>query len=282
MASLRRLAFDDHTFLWRMRWTYDSNGERIVHLTVLHADGGRPRGQPLRARFLARGAAGPAQTTVALPGDVRAAVDLARAHGWDGSRTHWLLPAAGLDRPGLVLSTPTRLREWAGEDPLFIAYFDDTSVAAPVAAELGAVAVPEAAGGVEAQWSGPRCFVLSWERSVSVYTRRVDDLAAALSAAHRHAPGAGASISAQPAQIHGPGSGEIAFSEVLAPNHWIGVANATRYPGARKHDATWVIEDPDGVRIEAYHHHPDQPDRLWAWTTLRACDGTAVTRRFRK
>ena len=85
MGHLRRLLVADQLFLWTMRWSYDRDGERIVHLTVLRAEEGEPRGQPVQARFLARRPT-LVDTAAALPGDARAAVDHARARGWDGSR----------------------------------------------------------------------------------------------------------------------------------------------------------------------------------------------------
>lgn len=277
---LRTLTAFDRTFVWSMRWSYDRDGARIVHLTVLHAEDGRPRGQPLRARLLSREPAYPAQTAVALPSDARAALDFARARGWDGTRTHWLLPTSGLALPGLVLSTPTRLREWSGTRTLYVARYASGALVAPVAAALGAVAVPAAAAGAEAQWSGPRAFVLH-DRSgpyFSVYTCDVLDLVAVLQEAHRIDPRAGATLRGLPSRARGTVIQEAVSDGGIA---WAGAPGATRYPGARDDDANWVIEDKDGVRIESCVHQGKGPARLRYWTTLRAGGGAIIDRRIR-
>jgi hypothetical protein len=277
MANLRTLTVGDQTFLWAMRWNYDRGGERIVHLVVLHAEAGRRRGQPLVARFIERHAAYPESTIAVLPGDVRACIDLSRARGWDGEHTMRLLPADPLDRPHIVLAAPTRLREWAGEGPLYVAYFPGREHVGPVTEALDAHAVPEAAGGVELQWSSPRGLVLARGDLVSAYTRSVAELAGLLRAVHRRLPGSGASLRGfVKSAPHDPAAA------VLPPDHWASAANAVRMPGFRPHDVIWLLDDPDGARIEMYIHHHDAPDRLWLWTTFRASDGSVTDRRFYK
>lgn len=276
----RRLTVGEDSFLWTMRWSHDRDGERVVHVIITFAVDGRRRGQPLLVRFLSRHAEYPAPTCVALPGDARAALDRAREQGWTGQRSQWLLPAAGLERPDLVVSTPTRLREWADERPLYIAYIQRPGLAAPLAAALAVPPVPESVGGAELQWRDPRLFVLAsrYDDSPVVHALSVADLARAIRAAQRIAPGVGASVRGQPSTVHGPGTGQIPAHEVLPVDHWQGTPGAARYPGARPRDAVWLIESADGPRIEAYHHHPDDGP-LWCWTTLR--EGSAVDRRFR-
>lgn len=205
--KLRRLVAGDQEFLWHMTWSYDRDGERIVSLTVLHAVGERPRGQPLRARFVSSGPAYPADTSAALPGDVRAAVDLALARGWTGKETHWLLPNAGLVRPSLELAAPTRLREWAGVAQLYALHFGGASpdgFAAGLAHALELAADPATEGAAEVQWHSPRFFLLrSRFHSVSLYARTVADLALALATAARGEPGVTASLRALPARGNG-------------------------------------------------------------------------------
>lgn len=278
--SPRRLVVGDDTFRWTMRWSYDRDGERIVHLSITFSDGERRRGQPLFVRFLSRAPEYPAPSCIARPGDVRAALDLGRALGWTGARARWLLPADGLERPDLVVSTPTRLREWLGQRPFYRLYLYHP-IAAPLAAALAIPPVPESLGGDELQWRDDRRFILDnrFGHSATVYTQTVADLADTLRAAHRVAPGASASAGGLPAKVHGPGLGELPAADIVPPAHWSTVPGATRYPGARPNDAVYIIETPGGPRIENYHHHPNS-DRLWSWTTL-APDGTILERRFR-
>jgi hypothetical protein len=42
----------------------------------------------------------------------------------------------------------------------------------------------------------------------------------------------------------------------------------------------WVLPEPGGLRIEAYDQHPDAPDRLWRWTSLKG--DQAIEHRFRR
>lgn len=274
MGHLRRLLVEDQLFLWTMRWSYDRDGERIVHLTVLRAEEGEPRGQPVQARFLARRPT-LVDTAAALPGDARAAVDHARARGWDGSRSLWLLPGCGFERPDLVLSTPTRLRAWAGRAPLLALHVDDAGLAGALATELAAAPEPSAAQGVERHWHGERCFVLRGRfGGVTVYARRTTDIAAALAAVRRFAPKVGCSLralgwkqdQASPAQ------------GVPSPSAWETVRGATRHPGPRPMDTIWVIASDDDVRLEEFDHHPEAPGRLWRWFSVHA--GRVIERRF--
>lgn len=277
MAGMRTLHVGDQAFLWHMRWSYDRDGERIVHVVVLHAEAGRRRGQPLVARFTERHAAYPESTIAALPGDVRACIDLARARGWDGTHTLRLLPADPLDRPDLVLAAPARLREWAGQDPLYVAHFDGREHVGPVIEALDARPVPEAAGGPELQWSSPRGLVLARGTRVAAYTRSVAGLAALLRAVHRRLPRSGASL--RGLMTNKKSAGPDAGGEVHPPDHWAGAPNAVRMPGPRPHDVIWLLDDPDGARIEMYIHHGTS-DRLWIWTTFRASDGSVIDRRY--
>ena len=214
-------------------------------------------------------------TAAALPGDARAAVDHARARGWDGSRSLWLLPGCGLERPDLVLSTPTRLRAWAGRAPLLALHVDDAGLAGALATELAAAPEPSAAQGVERHWHGERCFVLRGRfGGVTVYARRTTDIAAALAAVRRFAPKVGCSLralgwkqdQASPAQ------------GVPSPSAWETVRGATRHPGPRPMDTIWVIASDDDVRLEEFDHHPEAPGRLWRWFSVHA--GRVVERRF--
>lgn len=284
--KLRKLVADDHEFLWQMRWSYDRDGERIVSLTVFHAVGDRKFGQPLRARFVSREPAYPADTSAVLPGDVRAAVDHARAHGWTGKQTHWLLPAVELGRPDIVLAAPTRLREWAGDDGtlynLYLGVAAPASFTTHLAGRLELPMDPATAGATAGQWHAPHGFLLlSRHGSVCLYTRRVADLALALEAAHACAPDVTASLGARPSQIHGPGRTEIPASDLIPPAHWTTVPGATRHAGPRPTDAIWVVRELGDLHLEFYMYHHDAPDRLWLWTTLRD-DVPAVERRFAK
>lgn len=284
--SFRRLVADGSLFLWRMSWRYDLDGERIVNLTVFFAEPGsdppRRRGKPLRARFLSREPEYPAPTAVALPSDVRAAIDRGRELGWDGDRMLWLLPASDLQRPGLVLTGPSRLREWAGASRVFIAGFEDGGLAEPLAGDLGALPVAEELGAAEAQWRSDRFLVRrsrfgGWS---TVYTRSVEDLGAVLATAARRAPTAGASVSALSAQVSGPGASELPKAEILPPEHWASHPGAKKYRGSRDSNVIWVLPEPGGLRIESYDYHPDAPERLWRWTSLQG--DLAIERRFRR
>lgn len=283
--KLRRLVVGDQEFLWRMSWSYDRDGERIVSLSVLHAVGERPRGQPLRARFVSSGAYR-IDTSAALPGDVRAAVDLALARGWTGKETHWLLPGAGLVLPSLELAPPTRLREWAGQAQLYALHLGDAPpdvFAASLAHALEIPADPATEGANEVQWHSPRFFLLrSRFHAVTLYARSVADLALALETAARSAPSVTASLRAIPtARVHGPGTGEVPATDVIPPSHWASVAGATRHAGPRPTDAIFLVRDASGLHLEFYMYHHDAPDRLWLWTTLHERE-PAVERRFRK
>lgn len=287
--KLRRLTIDGTRFLWRMDWTYDLDGERIIDFSALHTaparESPRPRGQPLRARFLPRMPAYPVDTTVVLPADARAAIDRGRALGWDGTHLLWLLPACGLDRPALVLSGPTRLHEWAGTSRVYALYILDVAdgpLAGLLAADLAVPAVPEAAAAAEAQWRDERWFVLRSRHggTAAIYCRTPADLAVALTAATRRAATVGLSVRALGAQILGPGVGEVPLSTVPAPESWAALPGAERHRGPREIDVIWTITGPDGVRVESYHHHPDAPDRLWIWLSIHG--DTAVERRFRR
>ena len=274
MGHLRRLLVEDQLFLWTMRWSYDRDGERIVHLSVLHAEEGKPRGQPVQARFLARRPT-LVDTAAALPGDARAAVDHARARGWDGARSLWLLPGCGFDRPDLVLSTPTRLRAWAGRAPLLALHVDDAGLAGALATELAAAPEPSAAQGAERHWHGERCFVLRGRfGGVTVYARRTTDIAATLAAVRRFAPKVGCSLRALGWKLDEASPAEA----VPSPSAWEQVRGATRYRGPRDMDAIWVIGSGDDVRIEEFDHHPEAPGRLWRWFCVHA--GRVVERRF--
>lgn len=272
--KLRTLVADDRTFLWRMHWKYDRDGTRLLHLTVLHrGDDGRPRGCPLYARFVASAPQGYVDASAVLPGDVRAAIDVARADGWDGARPYRLLPASGLLRPDLTLVAPTRLSEWTGDSPLYTLYFEGL-LADDLARLLEIPEDPAALGSPEMQWSSPRYFMLHRPpRAQTLYTRSVADLAAALRAARSCSPDLAAAIHASHAQIFGPGRGEV--TDITPMSAWAG---AQRYPGPRPGDALFVVRDPD-LHIEFYMHHATNPDRLWLWTTLRD-DTTPIERRF--
>ncbi len=273
--KLRTLVADDKIFLWAMRWSYDRDGARIVHLTVMPSVDGKRRGQPLLARFVDREPAY-VDTTVVLPGDVRAAVDLARAHGWDGTRTHWL--AADPGRPGVVLAPPTRLREWSSDGQLYALWLPDASFADDLAADLDVPLDPSTRGTCETHWHSPRFFLLkSRFDSLSIYTRTVADLALALEAVHHRARGVSTSLRALPARLHGPVTAEAPLTPLATWTHHPG---ATRYPGPRDGDAIFLVRDPD-LHIEFYMHHSDAPERVWLWTTLRE-HTPAVERRYKK
>lgn len=282
--SLRRLVVGDTLFLWRMSWVYDLDGERIVDLSVRFArssQDARPRGQPLRARFVSREPEYPAATAVALPGDARAAIDRGLALGWKGTQTLWLLPACGLSRPDLVLTGRTRLREWAGGARPYSLHVGDASLAGRLGAELGASPVADTEGAEEAQWRCPRWCVLRsrWGNAASIYSRDLEGLAHAISTVTRCAPKASLSVSALGATIRGPGIGEVPAAEVVPPERWGEIAGAVRHRGPRECDAIWTIPDGESVRVEAYHHHHEGPLRLWRWVSLSR--EASIERRFR-
>lgn len=281
--KFRNLVADGHDFVWHTRWTYDRDGERILHLIAFHASGARKRGQPLHARFVGSEAAYPEDTSAVLPGDARAAIDLARARGWTGEQAHWLLPNAGLVRPGITLAAPTRLREWADDAQLYHLYLHNVPVdvfSTGLAALLEIPVNPATVGAAEVQWVDPRYFLLrSRFGGVTLYARSVALLVVALAAARTCAPGVTASLGARPAQIHGPGASQLPADRVTPLEHWATVPGATRHAGPRATDAIWVVRGPDDLHVEFYMYHHDAPTRLWLWTTLR--DGVpAVERRF--
>ncbi|MBL9103645.1 MAG: hypothetical protein JNL82_22045 [Myxococcales bacterium] len=276
--SARRLTVGEHTFVWTMRWSYDRDGERVVSVSVCFSDGERRRGHPLLVRFLSRRPEYPAPTCAALPGDARAALDLGRAAGWTGKRPHWLLPACGLERPDLVVSTPTRLREWARARPLFVAYLHQRGLGRPLADALAVPAVPESAGSSELQWRDERYYILNdrFGGSPAVYATTVEDLSVAIRTTHRVATRVGVAIRGLPATVRGPGDDQVPAHDVLPVTHWASVPGATRVPGARQPDAVWLIDTAEGPRIEAYVHGRDGAVRLW--TTMH--DGETLERRF--
>ena len=278
--TLRRLVADGQLYLYTTGWTYDLDGERIVSVTLLHSETGReqhPRGKAMRANFLSREPEDPAPTIAALPSDVRAVLDKALALGWDGSREGWLLPACGLERPNLVLSTKTRLRAWAGDAPVYVAHVEEAEIAEHLAKALGVPPVPAARGAAEAQWQDDRRYLLRsrWGQRVHVYTRSVADLVDVLRTLQRRAPQLGASVAAIPAPPNTSGEPPI---EVVPPEHWASYPEATRHRGMREPDVVWTFTAADGPAIETYEFHPDAPDRLWRWTSLRAT--SSAERRF--
>lgn len=273
---LRRLVVDGRLYLYSMGWTYDLDGERVVAVALYHAETGqenRPRGQPMRAKFLTREAA-VVDTSIAFPADARAVLERALTLGWDGRREGWLLPASGLERPGLVLSGPTRLREWAAGKPAYVLHFEDTTLAERIAGDLGIPAVPAARGAAEAQWRDETRYVLRsrWGRLVHVYTRSVAELVAALAAVARRAPRLGGSVAGL-ASVTPEATGEV-----VPPEHWATQPEARQFPGVRERDVVWTYAGPDGPRVEAYEYHPDAPEHLWRWTSLH--EGGSVERRF--
>lgn len=279
----RRLVVDGEVYLYSMGWSYDRDGERIVTVAVSRSDdsGRKRRGQPVRARFVAREAEYPAPTAVALPRDVRAVLDRARELGWDGSRQLWLLPDCGLQRPDLVLAAPTRLREWAGERTIHCVYFEDLGRAPQVAEELGLAFVEATRGAAEPQWRDERRMMLRsrWGRLVSLYTLAVGDLVEAIAVIGRRIAESGLSVDSRPAQIVGPGTGEIPAAEVVPPEQWASRPEARRYRGPRERDVVWTYAGADGPRVEGYSYHSDAPDRLWRWISV--ADGGSIERRFR-
>lgn len=278
----RRLVVGDEVYLYSMRWRYDRDGERIVTVVVGRSDDGlRRRGQSVRARFVSREPEYPAPSAVALPGDVRAVVEHARELGWDGSRQLVLLPGCGLQRPKLVLTTPTRLREWAGEKTMHCVCFEDLGRAPQVAGELGVPFVEASRGAAESQWRDDRHFMMRsrWGRTVMLYTLAVGDLVAAIAVIGRRVPERGLSVDSRPAKIVGPGTGELPLSEVIAPEKWASKPEARRYRGGRDTDVVWTYAGADGPRIEGYSYHSDRPDRLWRWISM--ADEGSIERRFR-
>jgi len=278
--QLRRLVADGRLYLYSMRWRADLDGERVIAVALYHAETGdehRPRGQPMRAKFLTR-AAEWIDTAVAMPADVRAVLDRALALGWDGRREGWLLPASGLERPELVLSGPTRLREWASEHRVQAVHFDDPALAERIAGDLGLPPVPAAHKAAEAQWRDERRYLLRsrFGRSVHLYTLGVAELVAALAVIARRAPRLGVSVAGLSASL--VGADTIPAGDIVPPEHWAAQPGARRYPGSRETDVVWAFDAPDGPRIEAYQFHADEPDRLWRWTSLH--DAGSIERRF--
>lgn len=282
MASkqLRRIVADGRLYLYSMRWSTDLDGERVIAVALYHAETGdehRPRGQPMRAKFLTREAEW-IDTSVAKPADVRAVLDRALALGWDGRREGWLLPASGLERPGLVLSGPTRLREWAGERPVRVVGFQDPALAERIAADLGLPPVPAAHKAAEGQWRDERRYLLRsrFGQFAHLYTLGVAELVAALAAVARRAPRLGVSVAGLPGSLVGPDTADAA--DIVPPAHWATQPGARRYSGPRETDVVWAFDGPDGPRVEAYQFHPDEPERLWCWTSLR--EAGTIERRF--
>lgn len=277
---LRRLVADGQLYLYSAGFTHDLDGERVISVAVFHSEIGReqhPRGKPMRAHFLAREAEYPAPGAIAYPADVRAVLDQALALGWDGRREGWLLPACGLERPDLVLTTKTRLRAWAGDAPMFVAHIEEADIAVHLADALAVPPVPGARGAAEVQWQDDRRYLLRsrWGQFVHAYTRDVADLVHVLSTLQRRAPQLGASVAVIPAQVTMSGDPPI---EVVPPGHWAAQPQATRHRGMREANQLWSFTTADGPAIESYEFHPDAPDRLWRWTSLR--DAGSVERRF--
>ena len=82
--ALRSLVADGQLYLYSAKWSVDLDGERVLSVALFHAEIGsenRPRGKPMRARFLARA---PDPTLRAVPADIRAVLEQACALGWDG------------------------------------------------------------------------------------------------------------------------------------------------------------------------------------------------------
>jgi hypothetical protein len=264
---LRRLVADGQLYLYTTGWTNDLDGERVVSVALFHSEVGReqhPRGKPMRAHFLSREAEYPAPGAVAKPADVRAVLDQALALGWDGRREGWLLPACGLERPDLVLSTKTRLKAWAGEAPIFVAHIEEADIAGRLATALAVPPVPGARGAAEAQWQDDRRYLLRsrWGTAVHVYTRSVAELVHVLTTLHRRAPQLGASLQAIPTRdVHV----DFPLDQVVPPEHWATLQDATLHHGARPTDQLWSFTAPEG------------PDRLRRWASLR--DAGSVERR---
>jgi len=279
--TLRRLVADGQLYLYTAGWTDDLDGERIVSVALFHSETGREqhtRGKPMRANFVSREAEYPAPTIAAMPSDVRAVLEQALTLGWDGRREGWLLPACGLERPNLVLSTKTRLRAWASEAPMFVATIDEAEIAGRLAEALGVPPVAGSRGAAEAQWQDDRRYLLRsrWGQCVHVYTRSVAELVDVLRTLQRRAPQLGAAVAAIPfAQVSTSGDPPI---EVVPPEHWASHPDATRHRGMREVDVLWTFSEADGPAIENYQFHPDAPDRLWRWISLRASG--CVERRF--
>jgi len=270
--TLRRLVADGQLYLYTTGWTYDLDGERVVSVALFHSEVGReqhPRGKAMRANFLSREAEYPAPGISAFPADVRAVLDLALTLGWDGRREGWLLPACGLERPNLVLSTRTRLRAWAGESPLFVAHIDEADIAPHLADALRLPPVPGARGAAEAQWQDEGRYLLRsrWGQRAHVYTRTVPDLINVLKTLQRRAPQLGVSVAAIPGTVLQVADPPL---PIVPPEHWAMQTSATRHRGMRESDVVWTFSDADGPAIESYEFHPDAPDRLHRWTSLRA------------
>ena len=279
--QLRSLVADGQLYLYSAGWRQDLDGERIVTLAVFHAETGReqvPRGKAMRANFLARHAENPPPGPIAHPHDVRAVLEAAKLLGWDGKREGWLLPASGLELEHLVLTGPTRLRAWAGEQPVYVLDIEEAEIAGRLAAALGLPPVPAARNAAEAQWRDDRMILLRsrFGRFAHVYTRSVADLVVARAALQRRAPQLGAAVSAKPAQI--VAEGELSPADIIPPEHWGDLAEANPHPGLGDNDVVWTMPGADGPRIEAYQFHPDAPDRLWRWTSMHGT--TAIERRF--
>lgn len=280
--ALRSLVADGQMYLYSAGWSVDLDGERVLSVALFHAEIGsehRPRGKPMRARFLARV---PDPTLRAVPADIRALLEQACALGWDGRREGWLLPASGLERPDLVLSGPTRLREWAAGQAVHAVRFEDHGLAERLAVDLELPPVPAARRAAEAQWRDPRRFLLRsrWRREAQLYTRSVAGLVAVLAALARRAPQLGVSVAGLSASIVGPGEGELAAAEVEPPARWAAEPGARRYPGPREGDVVWTFTAAEGPRVEAYEFHAEAPDHLWRWTSLH--DAGSIERRFQR
>ena len=134
-----------------------------------------------------------------------------------------------------------------------------------------------ARGAAEVQWQDDRRYLLRsrWGQFVHAYTRDVADLVHVLSTLQRRAPQLGASVAVIPAQVTMSGDPPI---EVVPPGHWAAQPQATRHRGMREANQLWSFTTADGPAIESYEFHPDAPDRLWRWTSLR--DAGSVERRF--
>ncbi len=277
---LRRLVADSQLYLYTAGWTQDLDGERVVSVALFHAEIGReqhPRGKPIRANFLSREAEHPAPTAAAYPADVRAVLDQVREIGWDGRREGWLLPACGLERPNLVLATPTRLRAWAGAAPLYAAHVEQGAIAERLARALGVPAVPEAKQAAEAQWRDDTRFLLRsrWGDYVHIYTRDVATLVATLTTLHARSPQLGLSVAMIPANVVTSGDPPIA---IVAPEHWSSHPDAIPHAGLRESDVVWTLPGADGPAIESYEFDADKPETLRRWISLR--DGASLERRF--
>ena len=280
---LRRLVADGQLYLYSAGWSPDLDGERLVCVALYHAEVGReqqPRGKPIRANFLPRAADHPTTAAATHPPDIRAVLDHARAIGWDGRREGWLLPACGLERPDLVLATPTRLRAWARERPLFVAHVEEGDIADHLARALQIPPLPEARGAAEAAWRDDRRYLLRsrWGQYVHVYTRDIVDMIAVLTTLQARAPQLGVSVTAIPAPRLTADDPPI---ELVPPAQWSGHPGATRHRGLREHDLAWALPDPHAPGIEVYEYAPAEPDRpehLRRWLSLR--DAGSLERRF--